>query len=665
VRSRQRFLRSDSNSLPPSRSLSRAHTLSLSGSRLHLIIALADDVRIASISAIAPATLPLTFDFILDGALAAFPLDLGIHESPLTGGNSSAPPASLWETLCKRSNTSTKEAPSQILFEEASALDGYPVTVPGQDTCRHVQQLKLEELPRGTPSNLDLRLTEAELLPRRAPAFGSAMIRRSQSVSAHDAQDAPVPRKAARGAAPILRTSSWHAEESDDGIHSKDGSRKSTPSRDRAWPSAAAAPSASADKEPDGSGLFGNDSRAVESLPVNYAERKVKWLHQESMKTSIRALRTDAGLARYAHSFRAAQKQRVPAPEYFSSFTQFSSEMVFSIIHMQKLARGFLARKRMSKMRAEMELLRGQYSEEEAQKIVRLQKWARKNHSGSIAVVNFQTRMKRVMRATALINQSAHIQNAALLKSLSIAVSVAVEGCEPRAADDGSHGAHRKAKHPLTALEDKMKLVIPSAACDLPLVVTVDGIEPSDPETQLAALRAALPHCSSVWRTEVARQKLRDKGGEIAKDEARLVDKCAQEYRARGLAYRDAAYLALAWTDVYMEEPRDESGGKVSYPKSYYEVHEWDLTSEAHRAILRNVLVAQIRLGSLSDSSIQPLCNAYLLPASASTAITITQGSRTDMSLADVLDKTGVIPEVFHFFSNSFVFVVRSTSRLT
>ena len=136
------------------------------------MVALADDIRIVRLNSSVgtePLTLPLSFDLVLDGALASWPLYLALHEVPrvmdeknikLQGKRASA--LSLWESLCVRGEVA-KEAPEHIMFDEASALDGLPLSVPGQDSCLHAEQLKLEELSRGSASAFNLRMTEEEL----------------------------------------------------------------------------------------------------------------------------------------------------------------------------------------------------------------------------------------------------------------------------------------------------------------------------------------------------------------------------------------------------------------------------------------------------------------------------------------------------------------------
>jgi serine/threonine protein kinase len=114
-------------------------------------------------------------------------------------------------------------------------------------------------------------------------------------------------------------------------------------------------------------------------------------------------------------------------------------------------------------------------------------------------------------------------------------------------------------------------------------------------------------------------------------------------------------------------------------PSSFFEVHEWDPLNATHRFFVRNALIAQIRLHPMREKVgnkfIHSLRNVYLLsedgkidvqgtktgshdPRTAPSqhsidshikghvlAVTVFEIPRQDMSLLDLLEKTGPLPE--------------------
>ena len=264
-------------------------------------------------------------------------------------------------------------------------------------------------------------------------------------------------------------------------------------------------------------------------------------------------------------------------------------------------------------------------------------------------------------------------------EEVSVCLRVTVLGAAP-AASLASGGGVRAAgtpavqaapacAHPLSVTAEKIKFKVPAAVGDVPLAVTHNGLELHDPVLPdggslrdaeqvtlgLAALQAAFPsHCMELGgggkrgggRRGAVPESLNSPNGDAA-----LLDACVNTYRTRGLPYHDPAYRCAVYTDVYMHDTRVPEGqGGREHPRTFFQVFEWDLTKPLHRHLLRNGVLAQVRLTTLAGDSaaidkIHPLRNAFLLPGQAHMAVSIHELPRCDIALDDVVDKTGVIPE--------------------
>jgi serine/threonine protein kinase len=209
-------------------------------------------------------------------------------------------------------------------------------------------------------------------------------------------------------------------------------------------------------------------------------------------------------------------------------------------------------------------------------------------------------------------------------------------------------------------------------------VLAADG---SNKQTVRETLQAVLPLCSANYSDET----LSSRKHRHVLAASQLVDACATQYRTLGKAYFDPTYRTQAYTEIQMEgatalPPTALSSSGVA--PTYFEVHEWDPLDAMHRQLLRNALVAQARLIPLREKVgnklIHAIRNAYLLSKDGTitveadadkrngnkksrshndagkggsegehsvVAITISEMPRQDVTLLDLLDKTGPVPE--------------------
>ena len=252
-------------------------------------------------------------------------------------------------------------------------------------------------------------------------------------------------------------------------------------------------------------------------------------------------------------------------------------------------------------------------------------------------------------------------------EEVSVCLRVTVLGAAP-AASLASGGGVRAAgtpavqaapacAHPLSVTAEKIKFKVPAAVGDVPLAVTHNGLMLHDPVLPdggslrdaeqvtlgLAALQAAFPsHCMELGgggkrgggRRGAVPESLNSPNGDAA-----LLDACVNTYRTRGLPYHDPAYRCAVYTDVYMHDTRVPEGqGGREHPRTFFQVFEWDLTKPLHRHLLRNGVLAQVRLTTLAGDSaaidkIHPLRNAFLLPGQAHMAVSIHELPRCDIAV--------------------------------
>jgi len=205
-------------------------------------------------------------------------------------------------------------------------------------------------------------------------------------------------------------------------------------------------------------------------------------------------------------------------------------------------------------------------------------------------------------------------------------------------------------------------------------------------------MQAALPLCSANY----SQRQLNSRKHRQVLEHAVLLDGCVEQYSLRGQAYWDVTYQTRVYSEIHMEAPVPQLNGPAMMPAFFFEVHEWDPFNAQHRQLVRNCLVAHLRLTQMRDKVgnkfVHPLCNVYLLnqdgtiacggnkkalpvrgvTASTTTArgmkeskvlnaeeeeasgahikghvrmITVMEVPRHDLSLLDLIDKTGPLPE--------------------
>ncbi len=213
-------------------------------------------------------------------------------------------------------------------------------------------------------------------------------------------------------------------------------------------------------------------------------------------------------------------------------------------------------------------------------------------------------------------------------------------------------------------------------------MVAADG---PNKQTVRETLQAVLPLCSANYSDET----LSSRKHRHVLERSQLVDACARQYRKYGKAYFDPTYRTQAYSEIQMEAATALPSTALSssgVAPTYFEVHEWDPLDAMHRQLLRNALVAQARLIPLREKVgnkfMHAIRNVFLLSKDGTInveadarkrnsedpghpksrahndagkggsevkqsviAITVSEIPRQDLTLLDLLDKTGPLPE--------------------
>ena len=124
-------------------------------------------------------------------------------------------------------------------------------------------------------------------------------------------------------------------------------------------------------------------------------------------------------------------------------------------------------------------------------------------------------------------------------------------------------------------------------------------------------LRMVLPYCCLNY----SHTDLNSHRNRPVYERSLLCDAAAAQYQRIGRAYYDLAYQTRVYTEVAPTLKLD-SGTIPPAQTHFFEVHEWDLLNATHRQLLRNALVAQVRLVQLRENVgyffTHPLRNVYV-----------------------------------------------------
>ena len=204
---------------------------------------------------------------------------------------------------------------------------------------------------------------------------------------------------------------------------------------------------------------------------------------------------------------------KFPRGIFVSHFTHYTKLQHRSVVHLQKIVRGWYARRRVRALRATLEqqksrkvrmieaiqvsglpLLGVEYSDAQVKNTIKIQTWFRDILKKMQARVKFKrgaNRLHVVQAGVSHVQQEVHTR--VLLSSLQVSMRVTVEASNSSLS---LPDADSQPFHPLSVMEETMKHKI--SGCILPLAVTRQGLQPWDAEPLQphvrAALGRALPH---------------------------------------------------------------------------------------------------------------------------------------------------------------------------
>ena len=200
---------------------------------------------------------------------------------------------------------------------------------------------------------------------------------------------------------------------------------------------------------------------------------------------------------------------------FVSHFSHYNKMQHRSVVHLQKIVRGYIARRRVHGLRTTLEqeksrkvrmieaipesgLLQGvEYAQ--VKNTILIQTWFRGILKKMRARVKFKRGASRVHNVQAGIFQVQHeVHTRLLLSSLQVSMRVTVEASNSSLS---LPDADSQPFHPLSVMEETMKHKI--SGCILPLAVTRQGLQPWDAEPLQphvrAALGRALPHTRQLF----------------------------------------------------------------------------------------------------------------------------------------------------------------------